>query len=148
MNNRARTFGWLMLCAGSAAIGYYCGVGRGAEALGVLAEMNSTTEALGQVRMSTEALRHNDLAYSRRQHESLLETALSRLGMPRQYPEYWDCSDRDKATIASANEYIRERRESEGTLFLSSAVPELQALLTRGLQFCQEQNTSAQRGDN
>jgi hypothetical protein len=138
MNNRATILGWLILCAASAATGYYCGVGRGAETLGILAEINSTTDALGQVRMSTEALRQNDFAYLRKHHESFLETALSRLGMPRQYPEYWDCSDRDKATIASANEYIRERGKSEGTSFLSSSEPELQALLIRGLQFCQE----------
>lgn len=112
----------------SGALGFYLGFGKGAQIMGILASQAKVSEALSDVRTSVTALKADDPASVKRKVAIDLRVALFSLDTFSSAVPFWKCSDRDRATLISATDYIATHADQK--IFNSS--PEL----TRGLEFC------------
>ena len=123
-----KTFLWLMSVAAACAVGFYLGIGYGAQSIGNIAAQNQVLEGLSRVRSSLNALEANDIAHSQELMEQNLKSALFQIGSNVQDSERRACSETDRETIRAANEYTQRK---SGLM----AGP-WQAVMVKGLELC------------
>ena len=121
------------------ALGYYLGIGKGAEVIGDMATNARISEELGTIGLSVKELNRNDLAYSSRIRRTELQTALMELALVYPNASYWACSDHDRIAIKSAAEYLAAHPD-----ILQDTTPGLdepkRPAIRRALTFCQDQS--------
>ena len=119
----------MVVVAGSAAAGFYEGLGVGARVMGGMATSNEAYAALSDVRSSMVALGKSDLELSQHQLALHLRVALFGLGALSKTGVYVQCTDKDKRALADAAGYVATHPDP--VLFNSDP------LLMSGMKFCE-----------
>lgn len=126
---------WLIAVLASGFIGFYVGLGRGAETMAMLVAQNEVAKGLGDVRTSLDALEKNDLVHSNRLHERTLESGLFLIGSPSpKLTSHLTCTDKDRRTIQAARQYIEAK---PGVLD-----KQLKHIAMQGLAYCDSKTGS------
>jgi hypothetical protein len=112
----------------SGAMGFYIGLGKGAEIMGTIASQNRVYEALSDVRRSMSALQSNDAALAKNKVALDLRIALFSLDAYGSAVPYIKCSDKDRKALESARSYAAANADPK----IFNGAPELE----HGLNFC------------
>ena len=123
-----KVFLWLVAVLASGAVGFYFGLGYGAETLGAIAAQNSVGNGVALVRNSLDALAQGDVTRSNQLHERNLEFALVQIGTYSKRVSYLQCSDRERQTMQAASHYVQDHPDLLGG--------PLHELRLQGLQWC------------
>lgn len=122
----------IAVALGSAAVGFYEGLGIGARTMGGVAETNAAYDALSEVRSSMVALGTSDLNLSQHQLALHLRTALFQLGALSTSKTFIQCTDKDKRALTDAAGYVTTHPDP--VLFKPDA------LLTSGMTYCETEH--------
>jgi len=118
---------WLAFAAACGALGYWQGIGKGAEVIGSIAGSNDAAESLANVSRAMQVLdREPGNAYA----GANLRSALFRLGANEKALEgWWTCREADPAVLARARRYLHEHP--------APSEPQYDDFIRRGLQVCE-----------
>jgi hypothetical protein len=112
----------------SGGVGFYFGIGKGAEVIGTIASQNRVYEALSDVRRSMAVLESNDAVLAKKEVAVDLRIALFSLDANSSAVPYIKCKDKDRQALESARSYLAASADAR----VFNGAPELQ----RGLTFC------------
>ena len=96
---------WLTAIIVSGAMGFYFGVGYGAQSLGAIVAQNEVMDGLKRVRLTLNALEKNELAHSNEMLKLNLKSALSQIDSYSKSLAYWECTGEDRETIQAAQRF-------------------------------------------
>jgi hypothetical protein len=118
---------WLLLAATCGALGYWQGIGKGAEIIGSISASNDAADAFSDISRALEVLdKSPEDTYARNN----LQAALFNLGMnDRALAGWWSCRESYPGLLKRAANYA-----SAGP---TRNLPEFDAFLARGLRICE-----------
>ncbi|WP_147292955.1 hypothetical protein [Dyella psychrodurans] len=125
----------IALALGSAAVGFYEGLGVGARTMGGIAETNAAHDALSEVRYSMVALGSSDLNLSQHQLAVHMRAALFQLGALSTSKTFIQCTDKDKRALTAAAAYVA--MHPDPVLFKPDT------FLTTGMTYCETDHVDA-----
>ncbi|ULU25304.1 hypothetical protein [Dyella terrae] len=129
----------MLALAGSAAAGFYAGIGVGARTIGAIAEGNNAHEALSEVRSSMVALENNDPDLAQHQLAIQLRSALVQLGALSVAKTYVQCTGKEKSALSGAASYVASHPDPK----LFSSAP----FLMDGLKFCESKENGTEKSE-
>jgi hypothetical protein len=100
-----KTLLWIVAVICSGAIGFYFGIGCGASTLGGIAALNQVDDGISRIRVSLDALTHDDPVLANRLHEQNLGSALFQIGTYSWNVAHRHCSDKERDTLEAARAY-------------------------------------------
>ena len=106
-----KTFFWLIAVCAASAVGFYLGIGYGAQSISRIAAQNQVADGLSRVRLSLDAIKSSDVARSQELLENSLKSALFQIGSSVQDSGHGQCTEKELEAIQAANQYARSKPE-------------------------------------